>query len=65
MDRKICPICEKQNNCAHENGEDSSTCWCMDFKIPKEILKRLKDSKKIETGGCFCRSCVEKFMGIE
>ncbi|UUV19663.1 cysteine-rich CWC family protein [Fusobacteria bacterium ZRK30] len=62
MDRKICPICGNENNCAHENGKDPHTCWCMNVKIPKEVLEKLKKAKKNNTGGCFCRSCVEKFM---
>ena len=62
MDKKTCPICGKENNCAHENGRDPSTCWCMDAKIPKDVLEKLKNAKKYDIDSCFCKSCVEKFM---
>ena len=62
MNKKICPICSQENNCANENEKDPNTCWCMDVKITKYVLEILREAKKFETGGCFCRSCVEKFM---
>jgi|ASRP01.1.fsa_nt_gi hypothetical protein len=62
MNKKICPICGKENNCANENEKDPNTCWCMEIKITKDVLEKLREAKKVETGGCFCRFCVEKFM---
>jgi nickel-dependent lactate racemase len=62
MDKKICPICGAENNCATANGTDPYKCWCIEIKIPEEVLEELTKAKTRETGGCFCKSCVEKFM---
>jgi hypothetical protein len=62
MNTKLCPICGEENKCATANKTDPNKCWCMEIKIPEEVLNRLEEAKTKETGGCFCRSCVEKFM---
>jgi hypothetical protein len=61
MKTEICPICGKENKCANANGTDPSKCWCMKVKISKDVLEKLEKAKTMETGGCFCKSCVEEF----
>jgi nickel-dependent lactate racemase len=62
MNKKICPICGNENKCAHANNEDPYKCWCMDIKIPEKIIEKLQEAKVTDTGGCFCKACVKKFM---
>ncbi|MCK5779817.1 MAG: cysteine-rich CWC family protein [Psychrilyobacter sp.] len=61
MDKKLCPICGQKNNCAVEDGKDPKKCWCTASKMTDETMKKLQKAKKENTGGCFCRSCVEKY----
>ncbi len=61
MNKKLCPICGKPNNCAHANGEDPTSCWCMKDKITKDVLEELNKAKTSNNNGCFCKECVEKY----
>lgn len=53
---KICPICGKNNNCKHGQGE----CWCGTVKFPKEIFDLIPEDKKGKA--CICKSCLEEFI---
>ena len=35
INRSICPICGKPNNCAYENGLSHGSCWCEKVKVPR------------------------------
>lgn len=59
MDRSICPLCGKPNDCYMENEKDPSDCWCNNVTFPEGLLLLVpKESKR---QACICRACVEKF----
>jgi hypothetical protein len=53
---KVCPLCGKDNNCMHGEGE----CWCSKIIIPKHILEMVPDDKKGKV--CVCKACIEKYQ---
>jgi len=59
LDKKICPLCGKPNDCHMENGKDPSTCWCNEVKMPEGIFELLPEGAQRKA--CICRSCVESF----
>jgi hypothetical protein len=52
---KICPLCGKDNNCQHGQGE----CWCNSVVIPKYIIDMIPEDKKGKA--CICKACLEKY----
>ncbi len=53
MEKKLCPLCGKENGCTGDR-----TCWCMTVKVPKALRAMVPPEKK---GACICRACVERF----
>lgn len=58
MDKRICPICGKENNCAIANGKNPEECWCMNVSFPKEVFENIPDDKKDKS--CVCLDCLNK-----
>ena len=56
INTKLCPLCGKHNNCQVSNPSD---CWCMNTKIPKELLDLVSDDKKMKA--CICKECVDSY----
>ncbi len=54
-DKKICPICEQENNCGLLQGK--SQCWCFNRKFPSELLELVSEKEL----SCICDKCLEKF----
>lgn len=53
-DQDCCPLCGESNRCASARGE-AEECWCMNVKIPKEVLQRVPDQLKGKS--CICQTC--------
>lgn len=56
----ICPLCKKENGCAVASGADASSCWCMQTKVPKELLEKIPQQDRGRS--CVCQSCIEKYI---
>ncbi|MBE6049177.1 MAG: hypothetical protein E7214_00565 [Clostridium sp.] len=59
VEKGICPICGKPNNCAFEKGMIHEGCWCEKISVPKE----LREMVPVELRGkaCICESCVREY----
>jgi len=57
INKKICPICGKDNNCGYEKGLGS--CWCSNIEIPEEL--KLQVPNELKGKACICEDCVEEF----
>lgn len=55
-EERICPLCGKDNNCQHSEGD----CWCSSIVIPKHIIDMIPEDKKGKA--CVCKSCIEKYQ---
>lgn len=58
-DKKRCPLCGKENNCAYEKGSDHFSCWCTTIEVPKELRAQIPEELKGKA--CICRDCIIKF----
>jgi hypothetical protein len=38
INKKICPICGKDNNCGNEKGIEHGSCWCSNIEIPEKLF---------------------------
>lgn len=56
IDKKICPLCGKPNNCQHDSGKG---CWCDNEHFPEELLSRIPKEKRRKA--CVCKDCLDKF----
>lgn len=56
MQKGICPICGKENNCALVKGKPHSECWCNTTKVPKSLLDKVPEEQKKLS--CICKECV-------
>lgn len=55
IDDKTCPLCGQANDCKAHQGN----CWCMDIKVPKELLEKVPENKKNKA--CICKSCIDAY----
>lgn len=58
-DKRICPICGKENHCGQELGLLEGSCWCHHIKVPKELIAQVPDHLKGRA--CICRDCIVEF----
>jgi hypothetical protein len=56
MTENICPICNVVNNCM---GHAEKTCWCLEVKVPQELLALVANDKKRRA--CICLKCINEF----
>ncbi|WP_419465876.1 cysteine-rich CWC family protein [Bacillus spongiae] len=49
-----CPLCNKDNHCAINEGKKAETCWCMKVSISKELLQSIGHRNQ-----CICYECLE------
>jgi hypothetical protein len=59
MNKSICPLCGKPNDCYMENSKDPKDCWCKDVIIPKGIFALVPDEALNKA--CICKACILKF----
>lgn len=59
VNKNICPICGKENNCAYQKGLAHENCWCKDIKVPKELIEKIPDNLKGKA--CICKACVMEY----
>jgi hypothetical protein len=55
-DEMICPLCGNPNNCM---AHSEHPCWCLDVKVPKELIELLPVTHKGKA--CICLDCIQKF----
>ncbi|MBE6049007.1 MAG: hypothetical protein E7213_11535 [Clostridium sp.] len=60
VNRGICPICGKPNNCAFEKGKIHEGCWCEKISVPKELMQKVP--KEFIGKACICKDCVMEFI---
>lgn len=62
-----CPFCKADNRCGYEKEKQGnnkhrlckSQCWCMQLKIPQELLNLLPEEHKQPS--CICQNCLENY----
>ncbi len=59
VNKKICPLCGKENNCGYEKGLEHGICWCTTIKVPKELLAQVPE--EVKGKACVCRDCIIAF----
>ncbi|MGW8220667.1 MAG: cysteine-rich CWC family protein [Syntrophobacteria bacterium] len=61
VDKSICPICGKPNDCllAKESRQSDEDCWCRFEHFPEDLLKLVPADKNGQA--CICRDCLRKF----
>jgi hypothetical protein len=62
INRRVCPICGNDNDCAHEQGLPDGACWCSHIAVPKELMARIPDNLKGKA--CICRNCILDFRSM-
>lgn len=56
VNKSICPICGKHNNCAYEKGLSHGGCWCENIKVPKALREQIPENLRGKS--CICKECV-------
>ena len=59
INKKICPICGKDNNCGNEKGREHGSCWCSNIEIPEELKLKVPDELKVKA--CICEDCINEY----
>lgn len=59
INKSICPICGKPNNCSYEMGLSHGSCWCENIEVPKELREQIPES--LRGKACICKECVIKY----
>ncbi|MBA6413013.1 cysteine-rich CWC family protein [Parahaliea sp. F7430] len=52
---KLCPLCNKDNQCALSAGQSIEHCWCQSSSISSQALSRIPASAKGRQ--CLCPQC--------
>ena len=47
VNKGICPICGKPNNCGYENGLSHEGCWCEKIEVPKELREQIPENLRV------------------
>ncbi|MEG0472629.1 MAG: cysteine-rich CWC family protein [Solibacillus sp.] len=55
---KLCPLCQKDNQCGMTANSSTGTCWCFHTSFPKEIFNQLPPDR-VEV--CICENCLVAF----
>lgn len=63
INKGICPICGKENNCAFVKGMMHEGCWCEKIKVPTKLLEKVPEDVKGKA--CVCKNCVMQFIESE
>lgn len=62
LDANRCPLCGRENTCAVAQGQDPSSCWCIQAPtFPPELLERVPPP--LRDVACICRECLEAAEG--
>ena len=56
INETICPFCKAKNNCM---AHSEKPCWCIQVKVPQELLELVPENKKRKT--CICLTCIQTF----
>ena len=56
LNENICPFCKSPNNCKMESG---SKCWCVDVKVPTQLLDLVPTEFKRKA--CICLQCINSY----
>ena len=59
VDKSICPICGRPNNCAYEKGLSHGSCWCEKIEVPKGLREQISES--LRGKACICKECVMNY----
>lgn len=59
IDKGICPLCGRPNNCAFVAGGIHEGCWCEKTSVPKELRKKIPE--ELRGKACICKQCVMEF----
>lgn len=59
VNKGICPLCGKPNNCSYAAGNIHEGCWCEKVTVPKELLDKVPEDLKGKS--CICIECINKF----
>lgn len=54
MDRQLCPLCGKSNQCSVAAGREEP-CWCFTTQIDPAALQRLMPEQRNQA--CLCPAC--------
>ena len=46
INKSICPICGKPNNCAFEAGLSHKKCWCEEISVSEELMEKVPSDLK-------------------
>ena len=59
VNKSICPICGKPNNCGYEKGLSHGSCWCEKIEVPKGLREQIPES--LRGKACICKECVMNY----
>ena len=59
INKGICPLCGRPNDCAAAAGRMHEGCWCEKTSVPKELREKIP--KELKGKVCICKQCVMKF----
>lgn len=59
INKSICPLCGKHNNCGYENVLTHNGCWCEKIEVPKELREMIPEN--LRGKACICKECVIKY----
>ena len=59
IDRNLCPICNRNNNCSSFSADSTTQCWCAKENFPQEIFNLVPREQLRKS--CICRSCFVEF----
>ncbi|QFU25168.1 cysteine-rich CWC family protein [Shewanella eurypsychrophilus] len=57
-----CPLCQRANGCAVNQGGSISECWCSEVSFPSR--EQIPESQ-LANNTCICRTCIEKLKQEE
>lgn len=62
IEKSLCPLCGKANQCAIEieksTGLKQATCWCVGMDFSADLLARLPCEAQGQA--CICATCTSK-----
>ena len=61
INKSICPICGKPNNCAFEAGLSHKKCWCEEISVSEELMEKVPSD--LRGKACICKECIMSYRG--